>query len=212
LGSTAGATYWPLPGTTRADWGLSQVQLNHNFTASVLYDLPFGKGKQFGSSWNGPANAVLGNWEVDVIEKATSGFPIFMIASTNNSGTNLTNNGNNFNRPDQLCSAKASNATLGKWFNTQCFAAPAGGELGNAPRAPAYGPRFVNTDFSAIKHFMLPYRDGMMLDFRAEFFNLFNHAQFGQPGGDVNSSGNFGVISSTVNNPRLIQFALKLKF
>ncbi|MDQ1390073.1 MAG: hypothetical protein QOF56_3527, partial [Acidobacteriaceae bacterium] len=211
LGSTAGATYWPLPGTTRADWALSQIQLNHNFTASVIYDLPFGKGKQFGSSWNGPLNAVLGNWEVDVIEKATSGFPIFMIASSNNSGTNLTNNGNNFNRPDQLCSAKSSHPTLSEWFNTQCFAAPANGELGNAPRAPAYGPRFVNTDFSAIKHFVLPYRDGMMLDFRAEFFNIFNHSQFGQPGSDVESS-TFGVISSTVNNPRLIQFALKLKF
>ena len=74
LGSTAGPTYFPLPGTRSADWALSQIQLNHNFTASVIYDLPFGKGKRFGSSWNGGVNAVLGNWEVDVIQKISSGF------------------------------------------------------------------------------------------------------------------------------------------
>ena len=50
------------------------------------------------------------------------------------------------------------------------------------------------------------------MDFRAEFFNLFNHPQFGLPGADTDSSTNFGVITSTVNNPRLIQFALKLRF
>ena len=211
LGSGAGATYWPLPGTRKADWGLSQIQLNHNLTASVIYDLPFGKGKQFGSGWSGPVNAAFGNWEVDVIEKATSGFPVFMIASTNNSGSNLTNNGNNYNRPDQTCSATSSHPTIGKWFNTQCFAPAQQGELGDSPRAPVYGPRFVNTDFSAIKHFPLPYREGMRLDFRAEFFNLFNHAQFGLPASDVYSS-NFGIINSTVNNPRVIQFALKLNF
>ena len=99
LGSSTGVTYFPLPGTTRADWSLSQIQLNHNFTASVLYDLPFGKGKRFGSSWNGGLNAVLGNWQINVIEKITSGFPVFIIASNNSSGVNLTNNGNNFEPP-----------------------------------------------------------------------------------------------------------------
>ena len=54
---------------------LSVLNLNHQFTASVTYDLPFGKGKQFGSNWNGAVNAILGNWEVDVIERVTSGFP-----------------------------------------------------------------------------------------------------------------------------------------
>ncbi len=50
-----------LPGTQKADWGLSQINLNHNFTASVIYDLPFGKGKRFGSNWNGP---VMRSWEI----------------------------------------------------------------------------------------------------------------------------------------------------
>src|SRR4029077_9986204 len=212
LGSSAGVTYWPLPGTTRADWGLSQVQLNHNFTASVLYDLPFGKGKQFGSNWGAGTNAVLGGWQINVIERISSGFPVFLITSNNSSGVNLTNNGNNLNRPDQTCSAKASSPALNKWFNTQCFVDAPAGELGTAPRAPVYGPNFVNTDFSIIKRIPLSFREGVDLDFRAEFFNLFNHAQFGLPGNDADSATNFGVITSTVNNPRLVQFALKLRF
>jgi hypothetical protein len=72
------------------------------------------------------------------------------------------------------------------------------------------GPDFVNTDFSVIKRFALP-GEGRSLDFRAEFFNLFNHAQFGSPIADVSQSG-FGAVNSTVNNPRLVQFALKLLF
>ena len=102
------------------------------------------------------------------------------------------------------------------WFNTSCFASAAPGELGNANRAPVTGPDFVNTDFSVIKRFALPW-ENMGLDFRAEIFNLFNHAHFGLPGipgvpNDVSSPVTFWKISYTVNNPRLVQFGLKLTF
>ena len=211
VGTSPGATYWPLPGTKQADWALSQLNLNHSFTASVLYNLPFGKGKQFGNSWSGPVNTILGNWEVDAIQKITSGFPVFVVDTNNASGVNFQFNGGSVNRPDQTCSPVASDRIVTKWFNTQCFTPALGGELGNANRAPLYGPGFVNTDFSVIKHFPLPYRDGMMLDFRAEFFNVFNHPQFYLPNADINSAG-FGALNQTVNNPRLIQFALKFTF
>src|ERR1700674_3034549 len=132
LGSGAGVTYYPLTGTKHADWALSQINLNQQFTASVIYDLPFGKGKQFGGGWRGPVNAAFGDWEVTVSEKDTTGFPVFVIASNNQSGVNLTNNGNNYNRPDQTCSAKSSHPTIAEWFNVNCFSNPASGELGNA--------------------------------------------------------------------------------
>ena len=212
LGTSIGATYYPLPGWQNLDWALSQINLNQQFTASVVYELPFGKGKHFGSSWNTPVNTVIGNWEVNLIEKVTTGFPIFIVDSNNASGVNFQNNGNSLNRPDQTCSPGASNPMLSMWFNTSCFSAPAAGELGSASRTPVSGPGFVNTDFSAVKHFLLPFREGMRLDFRAEIFNLFNHPQFGQPGADFNSPATFGVISSTVNNPRLVQFAAKVVF
>jgi hypothetical protein len=160
-----------------------------------------------------------------------------LVDTNNQSGTYFQNggNGNNWNRPNQVSDCNPYNADHGKlqWINSACFTAPqpqvlnndvvvVGGELGNASRIPVVGPDFVNTDFSVIKQFNLP-RKEMGLNFRAEFFNLFNHAQFGMPVNDialatVNSSGvitspnGFGAVNSTVNNPRLVQLALKLSF
>jgi hypothetical protein len=212
VGTSTGATYWPLPGTQKADWALSQIDLKHNLSASVIYDLPFGKGRQFGGNWSGVMNTVLGNWEIDVIERLLSGFPVFIFNSNDQSGVGFNQGGNNYNRPDEVCNPDSGPNKLTEFFNTSCFAPAAAGKLGDASRTPLYGPDFVNTDFSAIKHFILPYRDGMRLDFRAEFFNVFNHAQFGLPGADISTTSTFGVINSTVNNPRVAQFALKLNF
>lgn len=215
LGSLIGATYFPLPGWQTLDWGLSQINLNHNFTASVIYQLPFGKGRKWGSNWNSFANAIGGGWEATVIEKATSGFPIFVIDSNNTSGANLENtNDESYIRPNQTCNPVLSHPTLSEWFNVSCFSQPAPGELGNANRTPLSGPDFVNTDFSIVKHFVP--REGMRIEFRTEFFNLFNHPQFGAPGGNGSgadfNSPTFAVVNYTVNNPRLVQFALKLAF
>jgi len=235
VGTSPGATYWPLPGTSKADWALSQINLNNSFTASVIYDLPFGKGKKFGSSWSGPVNVAFGNWQVTAIERATSGFPLFVVDSNNGnfsgSGVNFQWNGNSLNRPDQVgdpnrggtvaanptCPAPATVHTLQNWFNPCAFKKALSGELGNANRAPLYGPRFVNTDFSLVKNFPLSLREGMNLQFRAELFNLFNHPHFFLPGGgsgmqDINSGSSFGVVNSSLNDPRFVQFALKLNF
>jgi hypothetical protein len=104
----------------------------------------------------------------------------------------------------------AANHSQNQWINPSCFVAPPAGQLGDANRVPVSGPGFVNTDFSVIKQFALP-REGMGLNFRAEFFNLFNHAQFGMPINDISAPG-FGSVNSTVNNPRVVQFGLKLTF
>jgi Carboxypeptidase regulatory-like domain len=213
LGSNLGASYFPLPNWQNLDWALSQINLNNSFTASVIYDLPFGKGKKFGNDWNNVTNSLLGGWQVTLIEKITSGFPVPLINSNNLSGVFFQNgNGNNYNRPDSVagCNPTAANHSQLFWINTACFPAAASGDLGNANRVPATGPDFVNTDFSVIKQFALPW-ENMGLNFRAEFFNLFNHAQFGMPVNDLNAPG-FGQVNSTVNNPRLIQFGLKLTF
>ena len=224
LSTPIGAPYYPLPGWPNLDWALSQINLNNNFTASVIYDLPFGRGKKFGSDWNSVTNALLGNWQVTVIEKITSGFPVFVIDSNDASGANFLNIGaaSSYNRPNEVgnpfqagtigtCVGPSTLSAKGYWFNPCAFAAPPTGELGNASRAPLSGPDFVNTDFSVIKRFALPW-ESMGLDFRAEFFNLFNHAQFALPNSDINAPTQFGLVSSTVNNPRVIQFGLKFTF
>ena len=222
LGSELSAPYFPLPNWENLDWSLSQINLDHSFTGSAIYDLPFGNGKQFGSSWNPVTNAVLGNWQVTLIERVSSGFPVPVIDSSNQSGVafNTGGNDNNFNRPNLVssCNTKSANHSQYRYINASCFAIPAAGELGNASRVPVTGPDFVNSDFSLIKDFLL-HRE-MGLNFRAEFFNLFNHPQYGSPINDVNYgappagtvSSSFGQVNSTVNNPRLIQLALKFTF
>ncbi len=214
LGSELSAPYFPLPNWQNLDWSLSQINLNQSFSGSVIYDLPFGKGRAFGGNWNTATNALLGGWQATLIERVSSGFPVPLIDSNNASGVFFEQGGNdnNFNRPDRLsnCNASAANHSQYQWINPTCFPAAADGELGNASRVPAIGPDFVNSDFSVIKDFALP-REGMGLNFRAEFFNLFNHPQYGNPIGDINSPG-FGAVNSTVNNPRLVQLALKLTF
>jgi len=234
LGTLPGAIYWPLPGANKVDWSLSQINLNNQFTASVLYDLPFGKGKKFGGGWNGATNTILGGWKLNVIEKAISGFPLFVVASNNGnfsgSGVNFAWNGNSLNRPNEVgnpnvggpeggrtnCPAQVH--TLQNWFNPCAFADAPAGELGNTARAPLYGPRFVNTDFSVIKDFPLAFREGTYVQFRAEIFNLFNHPHFYLPGTsasamqDADSPSSFGVVNGTLNDPRLIQLALKVIF
>ncbi len=232
LGTPPGAMYWPLPGTQKADWAHSQINLDHQFTASVIYDLPFGKGKAWGSNWSAPANAALGDWQVTVIQKVTSGFPLFLTNSNNGlftgSGVNFQWNGASLNRPDQVgdpnkggpeggrtdCPAQVH--TIQAWFNPCAFAPATAGELGNANRAPVNGPDFVNTDLSLIKQFRMTERVG--LNFRAEFFNLFNHQQLGLVGNsltflqDLNSLSTLAKVNTDVHDPRVIQFALKLSF
>jgi hypothetical protein len=246
LGSELSAPFFPLPNWQKLDWAPSQIDLHHNFTASVIYDLPFGRGKRFGSDWSNLTDSLLGGWQVTLIEKISSGFADPLIDGANNSGVsfNTGGNGNNFNRPDRVSNphkagivaanpnpacqlligqsavvggvtvngiAPATLGSHGDSFNPCAFAMPAAGELGDASRVPVYGPGFVNTDFSIIKRFRLPW-ENMDLNFRTEFFNLFNHPQFGLPVADINAPSGFGAANSTVNNPRLIQFALKLTF
>jgi hypothetical protein len=230
LGTNVGAMYWPLPGSNKLDWGLSQLNLNDTFTASILYNLPFGKGKPYGNNWGSAANTLLGNWQLDLIERAESGFPLFVVDSADESGVFFSYNGFTFQRPNQVgdpnkggpegaqtdCPAQVH--TLQHWFNPCAFAPASAGELGTAARAPVYGPRFVNTDFSVIKDFPLSFREAMNLQFRAEFFNFLNHPQYYLGGiedtgeQDINTPSSFGVINQTLNNSRDIQFALKLNF
>ncbi len=213
LGSELSAPYFPLPNWQNLDWSLSQINLNQSFNASFLYNLPFGRGRAFGSDWNTATNAALGDWQVTLIERISSGFPVPLIDSNNQSGVFFNTGGDDYdyNRPDRVagCNAYSANHSQHQFINSACFVAPAAGELGNAARVPVTGPDFVNTDFSVIKDFPLPREMG--LNFRAEFFNLFNHPEFGMPINDINAPG-FGSVSSTVNNPRLIQLAMKLTF
>lgn len=212
LGSLIGIPYYPLNTAPNAysrnpsgytDKGLNVTDQTHNFSASALYRLPFGKGTHFAPDAHGFKQASIGNWQINVISHIASGFPLGLSTGVNNSGTALGN------RPNQVCSGRLSHPTVQEFFNTSCFVDPPPGVLGDASRTPLYGPDFVNFDASLFKTFTL--HEATQLVFRTEVFNIFNHPQFAFPGTTTDSPG-FGQITQIVNNPRLIQLALKLIF
>src|SRR5689334_15119559 len=177
----------------RGDRGLSDFDARHRFVVNGIYDLPF----------NG--NSFLEGWQLAAIVQIQSGSPINIITS------NSTVNGvANTLRPD-VTGPIATIGTVDKWFDTSVFkAVPAFGSLG---RNVIIGPGFSNTDFSVIKNTSLG--EKLRIQFRAEFFDLFNHANLGPPGVVVGTP-TFGQITSTrfstgeSGSSRQIQFAVKI--
>jgi hypothetical protein len=112
-------------------------------------------------------------------------------------------------RPNVIGSPVLSRPTIAQWFNTSAFALPAPYTFGDVGRDSMRGPGFWNFDFSLFRTFDIWER--FHLQFRGEFFNLFNHTDFSNPSAQLGSP-NFGVITSTANSPRTIQVALKLAF
>src|SRR5215469_17699334 len=175
---------------------MSVIDQTHNWSASVLYRLPFGNGGNFGSTAKGLTQALIGGWQMNVIGHVGSGFPLGLVTGVNNSGAALGFFGN---RPDQVCNGKLSHPTVQEFFNTSCFVDPPAGVLGDASRTPLFGPNFVNFDASLFKAFKV--HESAEVEFRTEVFNIFNHPQFAFPGTSTDSPG-FGQITQIVNNPR----------
>ena len=110
-----------------------------------------------------------------------------------------------------------SQRTRARWFNTAAFAFPTPGQFGTAPREPIHLPGLNQVDFSATKNFR--FRDSHQVQFRAEFFNFFNHVNLGAPGVNIRDPDNFGRVTSTnqgaagmPGDARVIQFGLKYTF
>jgi hypothetical protein len=188
-----------------ADKGLAGTDLRHNFTMSALYSLPFGKGQRWLSGMGAIPEAIFGGWDVNGIALLHSGFALGYSTASNQSGTGLGN------RPNQICGGQLSSGqTANKWFDTSCFVAPASGLIGNSSRTPGvYGPGQVNFDTSLYKNFRVT--ETTKLQFRSEFFNIFNHTQLAIPNTVVGNAA-FGRILATAHSSRQIQFALKFVF
>jgi hypothetical protein len=179
----------------RGDRGLSDFDARHRFVVNGIYELPF------------RGNLFLEGWQLAAIVQVQSGSPVNIITS------NSTVNGvANTLRPD-VTGPIATIGTVEKWFDTSVFRAVP--RLGNLGRNLVIGPGFSNTDFSVIKNTKLS--EDFNVQFRAEFFDLFNHANFGPPGTVVGTPA-FGQITSTrfstgeSGSSRQIQFAVKLTY
>jgi len=201
LGSVTGDFHNPAVGRTN-------FQRQNVFTASYLYEFPKWQ------SLKGVANQVVNGWSVSGVVIGESGLPFSI---TDSRGGTIYGLGSfaQFAPGSGPADVAASNPTIARYFNTNVFALPPsignGTGFGNAPRNFMTGPGFWNTDLAAVKLFPLVH-EKVHIEFRGELFNLLNHPNFANPGSAVSSAASFGVISSTVNAPRIAQLALRLKF
>jgi hypothetical protein len=225
LSNTDTLTSWLEGGTTGGvggiqDWNnlkneysLSSQNIGQRLVISYVLDLPFGHGKKFAGDATGVKNAFIGGWGIDGVTTLQTGFPVKISYGSSNA---LSSAGLGIGtlRPNVVpgCNKAASVGLL--WFNPSCFVAPAAWSFGDESRVDAtlHQDGVANWDFAAFKTFTFGER--FNFQFRAEFFNLFNSPTFGPPNGTCceANNGNFGVVTNTVGNPRLIQFGLKFSF
>ena len=189
------------PRDLRANYGLSSFDYRHRFTLSAVAELPFGHGRKFMHNANSFADAVAGGWQVTSIVTAQSGAPfsVFLSNPTANTGT--------FTRPNRVCNGNLPSESINEWFNLACFVNPPLYTFGNAGRNILTGPGLVTWDLGVDKEFRMNEKFG--LQFRSEFFNLMNRANFGLPDANIGAAG-AGTITTVVTNARQVQFALRL--
>jgi hypothetical protein len=190
--------------------------VRHVFTANTVYDLPFGPGRAF-LSHPGIAGTIFGSWSVTAIATARSGLPVNV--TEDRSSTSVATGYTTNQRPNRVPGVSLTppgGKTIAQWINPAAFALVTGSGYGNAPRNIARGPKLWQADLGLARR--IPLTKSAHLQFRGEFFNLFNRAQYGQPLADLSAS-TFGQIISTVNTgpvgtgtPRQIQFMLRLEF
>ncbi len=208
---TAGVSLPQNSFNARAEKAVSSFDQRHRFTANFVYDVAI-----FARAFNSWPKRITEGWQVSGIYTIGSGLPItpFWNGGTP-SGSGETSN----DRPNVVGDPNNGPKRPDAWFNTAAFVAAPAGTFGNAGRNTIIGPRTNIADFSVLKATRI--RERMNLQFRAEFFNIFNHPNFSLPNVTVNSSA-FGTIASTVDvangnplgdgGPRLIQLSLKLAF
>jgi Carboxypeptidase regulatory-like domain len=189
------------------DYGPSIYDIRNNFFTNFVYQIPLlrNSGSRF-------LKTTVGGWEISGIVMAVSGAPLNIGLNGQNVASIVPNTAN---RPD--VSGAANNPhTVGEWFDTSVFSMPAAGTWGNEPHNGVRGPGRDNWNVSLFKNFVFSQERGTNLQFRAEFFNIWNHPQWvgdAQQGGISTNYGasNFGAVTSAYD-PRTIQLALKFSF
>ncbi len=194
----------------RAERGVSDFDLTHRFTFNFVYLIP-----SLRNVLRTLPDALADGWQISGIATIQSGNPFSVWTGTDRSLTGV-----NADRPDLVGNPAAGPRTVNRWFNTSAFALNDWGKFGNAGRNILRSPRFVNFDFAIQKETTI--REQHRIQFRAEFFNIFNRPNFSIPS-NVLLAPNFGALFQTPDvaqgnvglgsgGPRLIQFGLKYIF
>lgn len=225
LYGTSGGYYQQDAFNLGAEYGPTPTSATHSLSGSLAYDLPFGRGRKYGTDMNRVADLLVGGWKVAGIASVWTGMPITM----GTGGTNYSGAVNSFSaRPDHLRPLHVVHRTSHYWFGdlgptdsaTPCAAGVDNGicayraqgttAFGTAANGSERGPGFNNIDLSVYKSFDIT--ENQRLDFRADAFNAFNFANYGNPSTNVSNVNSFGQITGTKGNQRIMQLALNYHF
>jgi hypothetical protein len=187
--------------------GLSSFHMAHRYSAAGVWEVPFGRGRRFGSNSSALVNGVLGGWQLSGWLVLRTGTPL----SIGILGDNLNTGGGYQQVPHRIAepTLPRGERTRERFFDTNAFVRPALYEIGNAGRNILIGPGNRNLDMSIAKQFVLS--EGKHVQFRAEWFNAANHPNWGNPGTTLGTAA-FGTITSNENLPRILQLGLKFVF
>ena len=198
--------------------GNADFDIRHLFNANAIWELPFGRGRAYGSNANGFVDAIIGGWSVAGIFTARSGLPFTMFSGSwpvtvftaDNAGVPAVFNGGNLNFPVNIRDVGDGIQYFADPDAVQAaFRFPRHGEVGN--RNMFRGPSYWNIDAVISKKFRMPWSEGHLLTFRAEAYNLTNSNFFGPP--DLTFHGSdFGLITTVQSAPRVVQFGVRYDF
>lgn len=221
--SSGPGAWWQNTYDPKHETGACYYNVKGDFTGYVIYDLPFGRGRYFGTDMNRVADAVVGGWKVSVIPTFRGGFPLTLSSNDDHSGTNSFQNRPNCVAPPRVLHKQPTNLSGGgyRWFDPASYTEPVAGTFGNCSVSSVYGPGEQKLDGSVAKAFKIT--ENQNVEFRAEFVNMFNHTILDAPnnGGLTVTNPATGAINpatSTIGQvnksegARNIQFALKYNF
>jgi hypothetical protein len=196
--------WWPLDDKVNRGVGTSQApDVPQSFIASLVYQLPFGRGQRWLSSASRPAELVVGGWQLSTITVLQSGQPLRIKAAFDVLGSGVTNSAN------VTCASVKTFGSVNKWFDTSCFTTPGPLQLGNSGFGKVRGPGYFNADLSLSKSESI--REKMKLILQVDAFNLSNTPHYSNP--DTNlADSNFGKIGGTNGIPRQIQLGVHVTF
>ena len=230
-------SYWQDVNNPRGDYGPSTFDARQSITGTAIYALPFGRGKHFGSNWNVITDEAFGGWQFSMNAQLNTGYPVTIHQNGNNCNNNCamgsTGTQDYFGFANQYSNMKiAGRGTVGGmflWFGTDPTAQacasrsvtqPAGSEcaygrpkqdFGTAHVGTERGPGFQNYDLSLSKDFATVREESLKI--RADAFNAFNIASYGQPNSYIGANpANFGQITGTASGPRKIQLSAVYRF
>ena len=205
-GVAAEGAYWMNTYEPEWNYGPAFFDARHNFVFSANYELPYGKGRKYGTDASALVDAILGGWRLSGIFQARSGFPITVI---DGSAPSLQGRRGN-ERPNCVGNPVPADQDITRWLDIAAFSRAPQGTWGNCPIGVARAPGYKNIDAVLAKRFNTG--SERFFEFRLETFNLTNTPSFGPPARDINATNTFGQITSTVSSSRTVELVFKYYF